>query len=281
MVAAGVLSTAVLISPLMNCGSKINNPVNPVDITPVDTSKVRKDSVIYTGELGVPLPCNVKSGPACILDKQWKVFGELPIQFLASGPSLVLPTQRGTLFKKVAAVSGETTRIDLGFDSVAVDVDTVVVDSANRYVKVSVTKLCDSLGEPCGPTIWLDCGDDGKMTSSCIPLGIVYHFGEYTLRLDGVDLSTPTKLKAMVSVLRYDCSVAAKVTIPELVTDTLVIGTQRLSVRTDSVHFVVLPDSTGALAKLAALPKVITAANAHANRVEICATLTVRKECGR
>ncbi len=273
---ATIVKGAVVTAALTSAGALMCGKPGVVDVTTPPVNTDTTNISIYDGALGAPLRCGVRNGPACILDSNWTVFGHLPIQFVAGNDTpqasrLRLATEYGTLLQTLPAVSGADTIIDIGLERVRVRVDTVAVDSVNRYAMVSVTKVCNGEPEACAPTLWLDCGNNGKMTSACIPLGTVYHFGEYTIRLDAVDISTPTKLKVIVSVLKYDCTVAKTDTIPELVTDTLKIGTHRFSIKVENIHATILPDSTGAL------PKTVVATD----RVDACATLTVTKECSR
>ena len=267
------IATTVLLS--QGCGVK-NNPVTPVhpsDTTGVDTTKVRQDTTtIYNGAPGTPLVCNVVNGPACIWNGKVVLFGNLPIKYAAGDTAnpgtLQLAKLNGKLFTKVSAVTGTDTTLDLGLEKIRVKVDTVIADSGAKLAKVSVTKVCDT-AELCAPTLYLDCGPGSKMTSPCIPLGTVYSFGEYAVRLDAIDLSTVTQLKAVVSVLRYNCKAAVTDTIPELKTDTLNIGVNTIYVTVNNIHVEFLPDSTGAL------PKTVAALD----KVSSCATLTVGKDC--
>lgn len=291
--AAGAAAGVLLVHNIFSgCGnSSVDTPLNPVspvdttthqdttgrDTSRVDTtgSRVSDTITVYNGPLGTPLACWVPNGPACIWNGNVKLFGDLPIKFLAADSSnsarLQLARQNGKLFKQLTAVSGLDTTIDLGLETVNVRVDTVSADSSAKYAKVTVTKICDG-AEVCAPTLWLDCGAGSKMTSPCIPLGTVYAFGEYSVRLDAVDISTPTKLKVIVSVLRYDCSVARRDTIAELATDTMDIGTHKIYVKADDIHATLLPDPVDTTGVTSVLGKRL-------DQVNSCAVLSVSKDC--
>ena len=275
LLAAGLATIGAAGAGLMNCSPK-NNPVkavNPLDTTAVDTTKakdttkVNDTTTIYTGAPGAPLPCNVPL-VSCIGTGSVVLFGEVPIKYMAakdtSGSSVLeIAKVSGKLYTTIPAVAGQVTMIDLGLDSGAIAVDTVYGDRGATKVQVSVMKICNGV-EMCAPTVYLDCSSGGSMTSPCMPLGTTFNFGEYAVRLDGIDLSTPTKLKAMISVLRYDCTVARADTIAELKTDTLYLGTRTAYVTVNDIHATILPDSS----VTPALPKKL-------DRVNSCATITV------
>jgi hypothetical protein len=275
VLAAGIATIGAAGAGFMSCSPKSNTLMpNPSDTTKTDTTKTHIDTTkakndtttIYTGAPGAPLPCNVPL-TSCIANGSVVLFGELPIKYVAAKDSsdtsaLELAKVSGKLYTTIPAVTGQVTTIDLGLDSVMIAVDTVYNDSGAQKARVSVMKVCHGV-EMCAPTVYLDCSSGGSMTSPCMPLGTVFSFGEYAVRLDGIDLSTPTKLKVMISILKYDCTVARADTIPELKTDTLSLGTRTAYVTVNDIHATILPDSSGApLAK-------------KLDRVNSCATLTV------
>jgi hypothetical protein len=130
--------------------------------------------------------------------------------------------------------------VDLGLEKISIYVDSVDFDTtgAAKSIRFSVINHADT-PEVYPPTSFIPWGDTSRIYSDTLKVGSTVSLGQFTLKLNSIQLATPTKLSVNFSVMKYNGAVARQVVVPELVATSIDLGMSKIIVTAEDIHLVI------------------------------------------